>query len=191
MKNLKLYKMLDMNLAYNEKTNNYFLIRDYEYGSGIFKKYYRIYSEYKDFSHLIFNFNKYMKLEFIDSADYVENSLMFSQIIEENNLTYKNELDILKANLKVLDDIGMNYIIIDLELVKIDNIEDKLKELARLYLINKEEDIKYVLNFKFNLWHEESLKKLADRLKIFIEKRYELETLYNINMGGIEDGDRI
>lgn len=191
MKNLKLYKMLDMNLAYNEKTNNYFLIRDYEYGSGIFKKYYRIYSEYKDFSHLIFNFNKYMKLEFIDSADYVENSLMFSQIIEENNLTYKNELDILKANLKVLDDIGMNYIIIDLELIKIDNIEDKLKELARLYLINKEEDIKYVLNFKFNLWHEESLKKLADRLKIFIEKRYELETLYNINMGGIEDGDRI
>jgi len=191
MKNLKLYKMLDMNLAYNEKTNNYFLIRDYEYGSGIFKKYYRIYSEYKDFSHLIFNFNKYIKLEFIDSADYVENSLMFSQIIEENNLTYKNELDILKANLKVLDDIGMNYIIIDLELVKIDNIEDKLKELARLYLINKEEDIKYVLNFKFNLWHEESLKKLADRLKVFIEKRYELETLYNINMGGVEDGDRI
>lgn len=191
MKNLKLYKMLDMNLAYNKKTNNYFLIRDYEYGSGIFKKYYRIYSEYKDFSHLIFNFNKYMKLEFIDSADYVENSLMFSQIIEENNLTYKNELDILKANLKVLDNIGMNYIIIDLELVKIDNIEDKLKELARLYLINKEEDIKYVLNFKFNLWHEESLKKLADRLKVFIEKRYELETLYNINMEGVEDGDRI
>ena len=191
MKNLKLYKMLDMNLAYNEKTNNYFLIRDYEYGSGIFKKYYRIYSEYKDFSHLIFNFNKYMKLEFIDSADYVENSLMFSQIIEENNLTYKNELDILKANLKVLDDIGMNYIIIDLELIKINDIEDKLKELARLYLINKEEDIKYVLNFKFNLWHEESLKKLANRLKVFIEKRYELETLYNINMGGVEDGDRI
>ena len=59
MKNLKLYKMLDMNLAYNEKTNNYFLIRDYEYGSGTLKKYYRIYSEYKEFSHLIFDFNKY------------------------------------------------------------------------------------------------------------------------------------
>ena len=191
MKNLKLYKMLDMNLAYNEKTNNYFLIRDYEYGSGILKKYYRIYSEYKEFSHLVFDFNKYMKLEFVDGADYVENSLMFSQMIEENSLGYKNELDILKTNLELLESIGMNYIIVDLELVKIDNIEDKLKELARLYLINKEEDIKYVLNFKFNLWHEESLKKLADRLKIFIEKRYELETLYNINMGGIEDGDRI
>jgi hypothetical protein len=191
MKNLKLYKMLDMNLAYNEKTNNYFLIRDYEYGSGTLKKYYRIYSEYKEFSHLIFDFNKYMKLEFIDGADYVENSLMFSQIIEESSLTYKNELDILKTNLELLESIGMNYIIIDLELIKFNTIEDKLKELARLYLIHSENDIKYVLNFKFNLWHNESIKKLASKLKEFINKRYELENLYHINMGGNEDVNRI
>ena len=191
MKNLKLYKMLDMNLAYNEKTNNYFLIRDYEYGSGTLKKYYRIYSEYKEFSHLIFDFNKYMKLEFIDGADYVENSLMFSQMIEESSLTYKNELDILKTNLELLESIGMNYIIVDLELVKFDIIEYKIKELARLYLIHSENDIKYVLNFKFNLWHNESMKKLASKLKEFINKRYELENLYHINMGGNEDVNRI
>lgn len=191
MKNLKLYKMLDMNLAYNEKTNNYFLIRDYEYGSGTLKKYYRIYSEYKEFSHLIFDFNKYMKLEFIDGADYVENSLMFSQMIEESSLGYKNELDILKTNLELLESIGMNYIIVDLELVKFDIIEDKIKELARLYLIHSENDIKYVLNFKFNLWHNESMKKLASKLKEFINKRYELENLYHINMGGNEDVNRI
>lgn len=191
MKNLKLYKMLDMNLAYNEKTNNYFLIRDYEYGSGTLKKYYRIYSEYKEFSHLIFDFNKYMKLEFIDGADYVENSLMFSQMIEESSLGYKNELDILKTNLELLESIGMNYIIVDLELVKFDIIEYKIKELARLYLIHSENDIKYVLNFKFNLWHNESMKKLASKLKEFINKRYELENLYHINMGGNEDVNRI
>ena len=191
MKNLKLYKMLDMNLAYNEKTNNYFLIRDYEYGSGILKKYYRIYSEYKEFSHLIFDFNKYMKVEFVDGADYVENSLMFSQMIEESSLGYKNELDILKTNLELLESIGMNYIIVDLELVKFDIIEDKIKELVRLYLIHSENDIKYVLNFKFNLWHNESMKKLASKLKEFINKRYELENLYHINMGGNEDVNRI
>ena len=132
-----------------------------------------------------------MKLEFIDGADYVENSLMFSQMIEESSLGYKNELDILKTNLELLESIGMNYIIVDLELVKFDIIEYKIKELARLYLIHSENDIKYVLNFKFNLWHNESMKKLASKLKEFINKRYELENLYHINMGGNEDVNRI
>ena len=132
-----------------------------------------------------------MKLEFIDGADYVENSLIFSQMIEESSLGYKNELDILKTNLELLESIGMNYIIVDLELVKFDIIEYKIKELARLYLIHSENDIKYVLNFKFNLWHNESMKKLASKLKEFINKRYELENLYHINMGGNEDVNRI
>ena len=35
------------------------------------------------------------------------------------------------------------------------------------------------------------MKKLASKLKEFINKRYELENLYHINMGGNEDVNRI
>ena len=179
MKVLKLYKMLNMFLAYNEKTNNYFLVRHYSYGSGYLKKYYEIYSEYKELSHLINDFNKYMRLEFLEKAEYVENSLLFSKIIESNSILKRyNELEIIKANLEVLNNIGLNYIIVNLELVETSVISSKLKELSRLYLVNDKKDIKEVLNFKFNIWHKESLEKLGTILKEDINEFHKLKNNY-------------
>ena len=179
MKELKLYKMLNMFLAYNEKTNNYFLVRHYSYGSGYLKKYYEIYSEYKEMSHLINDFNKYMRLEFLEKAEYVENSLLFSKKIESNSILKSyNELEIIKANLEILNNIGLDYIIVNLELVETRVISLKLKELSRLYLVNDKKDIKEVLNFKFNIWHKESLEKLAVILKEDINDFHKLKNNY-------------
>ena len=159
MKELKLYKMLNMFLAYNEKTNNYFLVRHYSYGSGYVKK--------------------YMRLEFLEKAEYVENSLLFSKIIESNSILKRyNELEIIKANLEVLNNIGLNYIIVNLELVETSVISSKLKELSRLYLVNDKKDIKEVLNFKFNIWHKESLEKLGTILKEDINEFHKLKNNY-------------
>jgi hypothetical protein len=181
MKELSLYKMLNMFFAYNEKTNNYYLVRHYSYGSGYLIKYYEIYSEYKELSHLINDFNKYMRLEFLEKADYVENNLLYSKKIESSPLKEYNELDILKANFEVLKEIGLNYIIINLELVETSVISLKLKELSNLYLVNTKEDINEVLNFKFNIWHKESLEKLSLILKEDINNLQNLKNNYNLN----------
>ena len=54
----------------------------------------------------------------------------------------------------------------------------KLKELSRLYLVNDKKDIKEVLNFKFNIWHKESLEKLAVILKEDINEFHKLKNNY-------------
>lgn len=64
MKTLKTYKLLNMYFAYNTKTNNYFLVRHYEYSNFFSKKYIKVYSEYKELSHLIYAFNDIMEKSF-------------------------------------------------------------------------------------------------------------------------------
>lgn len=179
MKGFKKYQMLNMFFAYNEKTNNYFLVRHYSYGDDYSKKYYEIYSEYKELSHLINDFNKYMKLEFIDNVEYVNDSLSYSKVIESNSSLKKySEIDIMKANFEVLKDIGLDNIIINLELVKTSLMSSKLKELIKLYLVNKKEEINDVIDFKTNIWHKESLDKLGNFLKENINDLQKLKNSY-------------
>ena len=174
MKGFKKYQMLNMFFAYNEKTNNYFLVRHYSYGDDYSKKYYEIYSEYKELSHLINDFNK-----FIDNVEYVNDSLSYSKIIESNSPLKKySEIDIMKANFEVLKDIGLDYIIINLELVKTSLMSSKLNELVKLYLVNKEEEINDVIDFKSNIWHKESLEKLGKFLKENINDLQKLKNSY-------------
>ena len=70
MKTLKTYKLLNMYFAYNTKTNNYFVVRHYEYSNFFSKKYIKVYSEYKELSHLIYAFNNIMQKEFLFNKDY-------------------------------------------------------------------------------------------------------------------------
>ena len=84
----------------------------------------------------------------------------------------------MKANFEVLKDIGLDYIIINLELVKTSLVSSKLKELIKLYLVNKEEEINDVINFKTNIWHKESLDKLGTFLKENINDLQKLKNSY-------------
>ena len=154
MKTLKTYKLLNMYFAYNTKTNNYFLVRHYEYSNFFSKKYIKVYSEYKELSHLIYAFNDIMEKEFLLNKDYFKSSLIFSKIIEtNNNLKEINELEIIKTAFNSLKGIFSDkYIIVDLKLVKTSAVALKLKELINLYLIHKKEDIKSVLSFENNYY---------------------------------------
>ena len=84
----------------------------------------------------------------------------------------------MKANFEVLKDIGLDYIIINLELVKTSLVSSKLKELIKLYLVNKEEEINDVIDFKTNIWHKESLDKLGTFLKENINDLQKLKNSY-------------
>ena len=84
----------------------------------------------------------------------------------------------MKANFEVLKDIGLDYIIINLELVKTSLMSSKLKELIKLYLVNKEEEINDVIDFKTNIWHKESLDKLGTFLKENINDLQKLKNSY-------------
>ena len=84
----------------------------------------------------------------------------------------------MKANFEVLKDIGLDYIIINLELVKTSLVSSKLKELIKLYLVNKEEEINDVIDFKTNIWHKESLDKLGIFLKENINDLQKLKNSY-------------
>jgi len=84
----------------------------------------------------------------------------------------------MKANFEVLKDIGLDYIIINLELVKTSLVSSKLKELIKLYLVNKEEEINDVIDFKSNIWHKESLDKLGTFLKENINDLQKLKNSY-------------
>ena len=84
----------------------------------------------------------------------------------------------MKANFEVLKDIGLDYIIINLELVKTSLMSSKLNELVKLYLVNKEEEINDVIDFKTNIWHKESLDKLGTFLKENINDLQKLKNSY-------------
>lgn len=173
MKTLKTYKLLNMYFAYNTKTNNYFLVRHYEYSNFFSKKYIKVYSEYKELSHLIYAFNDIMEKEFLLNKDYFKSSLIFSKIIEtNNNLKEINELEIIKTAFNSLKGIFPDkYIIVDLKLVKTSAVALKLKELITLYLIHKKEDIKSVLSFENNYWFDESIDIINKQLD-FNDRRY-------------------
>ena len=173
MKRLNTYKLLNMYFAYNIKANNYFLVRHYEYSNFYNKKYIKVYSEFKELTHLIHTFNDIMQKEYIERKDYFKSSLIFSRIVETNTpLKYVNELDIIKG---VFNDLKLiepdKYIIVDLKLVKTSAIVSKLKELISLYLIHKKEDIVSSLSFQNNYWYDESIDIINKNLD-FYDKRY-------------------
>jgi len=176
MKRLNTYKLLNMYFAYNTKANNYFLVRYYEYSNFYKKKYIKVYSEFKELTHLIYNFNDIMQKEFIENKDYFKSSLVFSRIVFENtdskSIKQENELEIIK---KAFNDLQLivpdKYVIVDLKLVKTSAIVSKLKDLISLYLIHKKEDIVKSLSFQNNYWYNESIDIINKKLN-FNDKRY-------------------